>query len=126
MTAEEVKTIRDEVERRYWEQNINEMSEFYTKIKECLFISNDKVANTILDYGCWWNIDFILSRIEEHPDWKEVFHDEIDRLEHNRAYFVKRDHELRMPKTEYKLPWWKRLFRKNTKQNSTNEMKENN
>ena len=119
-------TVRAEVERRYQEQNLNEMCEFYKKIKECLPVSDDRVANNILDYGSWWDIDHILSKIEEHPDWKEVFHDEIDRLERNRAYFVKRDHELRMSKPEYKLPWWKRMFRKNTKQNSTNEMKENN
>lgn len=123
MTAEEVKKIRDEVERRYQEQNLNEMCEFYKKIKEYLSISNDRVANNNLDYGSWWDIDHILTRIEEHPDWKEVFRDEIERLEHNRAYFVKLFNERKTMEKD-KLPWWKRLFGRNTKQNSTEAKEE--
>lgn len=123
MTAEEVKTIRDEVEHRYWEQNINEMSELYTEIKKYLPISNDCVANNNLDGFCWWHIDHILWQIEEHPEWKGVFHDEIDHLERNRAYFVKLYNEQEMMEKD-KLPWWKRLFGRNTKQNSTEAKEE--
>lgn len=123
MTTEEMKNaVRAEVERRYQEQNLNELCELYKKIKECLSVSDDKVANNILDYGSLWKINSILSQTDKHPDWKEVFHDEIERLERNREYFEKRDHELVMEELEYKrkLSWWKRLwwkplFGKNTK-----------
>lgn len=128
MTAEEVKTMREEVEHRYcvekWEQDINEMTDLYKKIKECLPVSEDKVANNILDYGCWWEIDYILSQMENHPEWKEVFSDEIARLEFNMAYFKNRHNELALTEKEHRLPWWKRLFRKDTNPNSTNN-KEN-
>ncbi len=122
MTEEEVKKVRAEVELRTYEQDINAMCEFYKKIKECLSISDDSVANKILDYADWWNINYILSHIEKHPNWREVFKDEIERLEHNRAYFEKRHHELTMTEKEHELPWWKRLFgRKNTQQKSTTQ-----
>lgn len=114
MTAEEVKTMREEVEHRYcvekWEQDINEMTDLYKKMKECLPVSEDRVAKNILDYGCWDEIDYILSQMENHPEWKEVFSDEIVRLERNREYFVKRNNELYMYEKEHRLSWWKRLF----------------
>lgn len=112
--TEEVKKIREEVEHRYQEQkreqDIKEMCELYKEIKKCLSISDDKVANNILDYGSWDRIDYILSKTEGHPEWKEVFSDEIARLERNREYFVKRNKELYMAEKEHKLPWWKKLF----------------
>lgn len=128
MTAEEVKTMREEVEHRYcvekWEQDINEMTDLYKKMKECLPVSEDRVANNILDYGCWDEIDYILSQMENHQEWKEVFSDEIVRLERNREYFVKRHHELTLTEKEHRLSWWNRLFRKDSNPNSTNN-KEN-
>ena len=124
MTAEEVKTMREEVERRYNEQNIKEMCELYKDIKDCLSVSDYNVKNNILDYSCWNRILDILSLIEKHPERKEVFRAEIDRLDSNRKYFANRHKELYMTEKEHKLPWWKRLFRKDTNPNSTNN-KEN-
>lgn len=116
MTTEEVKKIRDEVEHRYCdeqhEQDINAMCELYKKIKECLPVSDKMVSRNILDYGSLSKINVILWIIDSRPDWKEVFHDEIERLERNREYFKKREQELVIEELEYKrkLSWWKRLW----------------